>query len=325
MKKLTLVIAAFAALFGTAAAYADDYPSHPITLMVGFPPGGPTDALARLLAKGMEQTLHQPIVVETASGASGTIATAHVVHAAPDGYTIGIGNWTSHVGSPAVYPLTYNVETDLQPISLLAASPLMILGKNAIPPKTATELVAWLKTRTQPTTFGTVGAGSAGHLCGLLFAQKTGARFQYVPYHGAAPAFTDLLGGQIDLACLEASASLPFVQAHKFKAFAVMSEQRWPKAPDLPTMIESGMPGLTITFWHGLWTTKGTPQDVVDRLDGAVKTALADPAVKGRLQQLGQVIFPVDQQNPTALAAYQKAEIAKWWPIIKAAGIRANN
>jgi tripartite-type tricarboxylate transporter receptor subunit TctC len=325
MRKITLAMAAIAILSGTAAALADSYPSHPITMMVGFPPSGPTDALARLVGKGMEKTLHQPIIVETAAGASGTIATARVAHAAPDGYTIGIGNWTSHVGAPAVDQLNYDVQTDLQPISLLAASPLMILGKNAIPPKTATELLAWLKTQSQPTTFGTVGAGSAGHLCGLLFAQKTGAQFQYVPYHGAAPAFTDLLGGQIDLACLEASASLPYAQAGKFKAFAVMSEQRWPKAPDLPTMVESGVPGLTISFWHGLWTTKGVPQDVVGRLDEAVKTALADPAVKDRLVQIGQVIFPADQQNPTALATYQKAEIAKWWPIIKAAGIKAND
>jgi tripartite-type tricarboxylate transporter receptor subunit TctC len=323
MQKLTLAIAAFAVLFGTATTRADNYPSHPITMMVGFPPGGPTDALARLVAKGMEQTLHQPIVVETAAGASGTIATARVVHAAPDGYTIGIGNWTSHVGAPAVDQLSYDVLSDLQPISLLAASPLLILGKEAVPPKTATELLAWLKTRTQPTTFGTVGAGSAGHLCGLLFADKTGARFQYVPYHGAAPAFTDLLGGQIDLACLEASASLPYVQAHKFKAFAVMGEQRWPKAPELPTMVESGVPGLTISFWHGVWTTKGTPPGVVDRLDGAVQTALADPTVRDRLTQIGQVIFPAPEQNPAALAAYQKAEIAKWWPIIKASGLKA--
>jgi tripartite-type tricarboxylate transporter receptor subunit TctC len=325
MKTATLAMALVAILFGLAPATADTFPAHPITMMVGFPPGGPTDALARLLGKGMEASLHQPIVVETAAGASGTIASGRVVHAAPDGYTIGIGNWTSHVGSPAVYSLDYNVETDLQPISLLAASPLLILGKNAVPPKTATELIAWLKTQTQPTTFGTVGAGSAGHLCGLLFAQKAGVRFDYVPYHGAAPAITDLLGGHIDLACLEASATWPYAQAGKFKAFAVMSEQRWPKAPELPTMIESGVPGLTINFWHGLWTTKGTPTSVVDRLDAAVKTALADPAVKDRLVQLGQVIFPADQQNPAALAAYQKAEIAKWWPIIKTAGIKAGN
>jgi len=322
MRITTLAMALIAILFGTAAASADDYPSHPITLLVGFPPGGPTDALARLLAKGMETSLHQTIVVETVSGASGTIATGRVVHAAPDGYTIGIGNWTSHVGSPALYKLDYDVQTDLQPISLLAASPLWILGKNGIPPKTATELIAWLKARSQPTTFGTVGAGSAAHLAGLSFANAIGVKFQYVPYHGAGPAIQDLLGGQIDLACLEASATLPYVQAGKFKAFAVMGEKRWPKSPDTPTMIESGASGVSINFWHGLWTTKGTPQPVVDRLDAAVKTALADPAISGRITQLGQVIFPADQQNPAALAAHLKAEIGKWWPIIKASGIK---
>jgi tripartite-type tricarboxylate transporter receptor subunit TctC len=325
MRKITLAIALFAILFGMAAAQADDYPSHPITLMVGFPPGGPTDTLARLLAKGMESKLGQPVVVETVSGASGTIATGRVVHANPDGYTIGIGNWTSHVGSPALYKLDYDVQNDLQPISLLAASPLWILGKNAVPPKTATGLISWLKERTQPATFGTVGAGSAGHVCGLFFADKTGARFEYVPYHGAAPAIQDLMSGQIDLACLETSATLPYVQAGKFKAFAVMGEQRWSKSPDTPTMIESGVPGLTITFWHGLWTTKGTSKAIVDKLDAAVQSALADPATGGRITQLGQVIFPADQQNPAALAAYQNAEIAKWWPIIKAAGIKVSN
>jgi tripartite-type tricarboxylate transporter receptor subunit TctC len=325
MRLTTLAMALIAILFSTAAAPADDYPSHPITMMVGFPPGGPTDALARLVAKGMESKLGQPVVVETVSGASGTIATGRVVHANPDGYTIGIGNWTSHVGSPALYKLDYDVQNDLQPISLLAASPLWILGKNAIAPKTATELIAWLKDRTQPTTFGTVGAGSAGHVCGLFFADKTGARFEYVPYHGAAPAIQDLLSGQIDLACLETSATLPYVQAGKFKAFAVMGEQRWSKSPDTPTMIESGVPGLTISFWHGLWTTKGTPKAIVDKLDGAVQSALADPAIGDRITQLGQVIFLADQQNPAALAAYHKAEIAKWWPIIKGAGIKVGD
>jgi len=325
MRKTTLAMALIAILFGTTAAPADNYPSHPITLMVGFPPGGPTDTLARILGDAMGKTLGQTIVIEDVTGASGTIATGRVVHAAPDGYTIGIGNWTSHVGSPAIYKLDYDIVKDLQPISLVEASPLWILGKNALPPKTATELIAWLKARSQPTTFGTVGAGSAGHLCGLFFAQKTGARFQYVPYRGAAPAMQDLMAGQIDMACLEASGTLPSVEAGKFKAYAVMSKKRWPKSPDTPTMIESGVPGLSISFWHGLWTTKGTPQDVVDRLDDAVKTALADPAVRDRLTQLGQVIFPADQQNPAALAAYQKAEIAKWWPIIKAAGIKAGD
>ncbi len=323
MRKAAFAMALLAILFATPAVRADNYPSHPITLLVGFPPGGPTDALARLLAKGMETPLGQTIVVETVSGASGTIATGRVVHAAPDGYTIGIGNWTSHVGSPAIYKLDYDVQKDLQPISLLAYSPLWILGKNAIPPKTASELIAWLKTQKTPVTFGTVGTGSAAQLAALAFANAIGVKFDYVPYRGAGPAIQDLLAGQIDLSCLEASATLPYVQAGKFKAFAVVGQKRWPKSPDTPTLIEAGAPGVSLPFWHGLWTTKGTPQAVVDRLDSAVKTALADPAVRDRLTQLGMVIFAADQQNPAALAAYEKAEIDKWWPIIKAAGIKA--
>ena len=322
MSRGRYLVALIAVLISASGALGQGYPSRPITMMVGFPPGGPTDTLARILADAMGSSLGQTIVVETLSGASGTIATGRVVHANPDGYTIGIGNWGSHVGAPAIYALDYDVLKDLQPISLLEASPLWILGKSSLPPKTASELIAWLKARSEPTTFGTVGAGSAAHLCGIYFQQKTGARFQYVPYRGAAPAMQDLIGGQIDLSCLEASATLPNVQAGKFKAFAVMSEQRWPKSPNTPTMIEVGVPGLSISFWHGLWTTKGTPKKIVDRLDAAVQTALADPAIRQRLEALGQVIFPRDQQNPKALAAYHKAETEKWWPIIKAANIK---
>jgi tripartite-type tricarboxylate transporter receptor subunit TctC len=325
MKPARLIGALAALLALTAAAQAQTYPTHPITMLVGFPPGGPTDTLARILADAMGQALGQSVVVETVSGASGTIATGRVVHAAPDGYTIGIGNWTSHVGSPATYPLDYDIMKDLQPVSLLASSPLWIVGKNALPPKTAAELIAWLKARPEPTTFGTIGAGSAGHLCGVFFAQKTGARFQYVPYRGGAPTMQDLIGGQIDLSCLEASQTLSNVEGGRFKAFAVMGEQRWPKSPDTPTMIESGVPGLSISFWHGLWTTKGTPKPIVDRLDAAVMTALADPTMRQRIETLGQVIFPRDQQNPQALAAYHQAELDKWWPIIKSAGIKAGD
>ncbi|HWX83102.1 MAG TPA: tripartite tricarboxylate transporter substrate-binding protein [Xanthobacteraceae bacterium] len=322
MKRTGFLAALIALVASAAVAQAQTYPTRPITMMVGFPPGGPTDTLARILADAMKSSLGQTIVVETLSGASGTIATGRVVHANPDGYTIGIGNWGSHVGAPALYALDYDVLKDLQPISLLETSPLWILGKSALPPKTASELIAWLKARSEPTTFGTVGAGSAAHLCGIYFQQKTGLRFQYVPYRGAAPAMQDLIGGQIDLSCLEASATLPNVQAGRFKAFAVMSEQRWPKSPDTPTMIESGAPGLSISFWHALWTTKGTPKATVDRLDAAVQTALADPAIRQRLEAIGQIMFPRNQQNPMALAAYHAAETEKWWPIIKAANIK---
>jgi len=306
-----------------AAASAETYPSRPVTMMVGFPPGGPTDTLARLLAEGMQPSLGQPVVVETLSGASGTLASGRVAHAAPDGYTIGIGQWSSHVAAPAIYPLDYDILRDIQPISLLAASPLWIVGKAALPPTTVTELIAWIKARSEPTTFGTVGVGSASHLCALYFAQKAGLPLQYVPYRGAGPAMQDLIGGQIDLACLEASSGLAYVRAGKLKAYAVFSNDRWPKAPDTPTMIESGIQGAVITFWHGLWTTKGTPKDAVDRLDAAVMSALANPSVQQRLAALGQVIFPVSQQNPAALAAYHKAEVDKWWPVIKGVGIKA--
>jgi len=303
-------------------AGAETYPSRPITMLVGFPPGGPTDTLARLLGEAMQPSLGQTVVVETVSGASGTIAAGRVAHGTPDGYTVLIGNWGSNVGAPAIYPLDFDILKDLQPISLVAASSLWILGKNALPPKTATELLAWLKSNPKPLTFGTVGAGSAAHLCGLYLEKKTGAHFQYVPYRGAGPAIQDLIGGQIDMSCLEASATLGNVEAGRFKAYAVMSEKRWSKSPNTPTMIESGVPGLSITFWHGLWTTKGTPNRVVDRLDTAVRAALADPVVRQRLETLGQVIFPPDQQTPAALATYNKAEINKWWPIIKAANIK---
>jgi tripartite-type tricarboxylate transporter receptor subunit TctC len=321
MRRSSFVVALIALLGSVATAAAQTYPSRPISLLVGFPPGGPTDALARLMGDAMGRALGQTIVVETVSGASGTIATGRVVHASPDGYTIGIGNWTSHVGSPAIYKLDYDVQKDLEPISLLAYSPLWILGKNAIPPKTATELIDWLKAKKSPATFGTVGTGSAAQLAALSFGTAIGVKFQYVPYRGAGPAIEDLLSGQIDLSCLEASSTLPYVQAGKFKAFAVVGEKRWPKSPDTPTMIESGAPGVSLPFWHGLWATAGTPKDVVDRLDAAVKTALADPTVRDRLTELGQVVFPADQQNPAALAAYEQKETAKWWPIIKAAGI----
>jgi len=326
MKRIGFVSAlvALAALAAnTVAALSDDYPSHPITMMVGFPPGGPTDTLARILAEAMKKTLGQTVVIEDATGAGGTIATGRVAHASPDGYTIGIGNWTSHVGSPAMYPLDYDVVKDLQPISLLTSSPLWILAKNTLPPKTPAELFAWLKAQSKPVTFGTVGAGSPAQLVGIQLAKALGVHFQFVPYRGAAPAMTDLVGGQIDMACLEASGSYPNVQAGRFKAFAVTTDKRWPKSPDTPTLIETGVPGVSLAFWHGLWATQGIPQPVVDKLDAAVQTALADPATKARIEGLGQVIFPADEQNPAGLAAYQTAEIKKWWPVIQSAGIRA--
>jgi tripartite-type tricarboxylate transporter receptor subunit TctC len=320
-----IIAIAFAAIMATlGSAAAQNYPSHPITLIAPFPAGGPTDTLARIMGDRMKVSLGQTVIVENVTGAGGTIGTARVAHAPPDGYTIGIGNWTSHIGSVAIYPSQFDVFKDLEPIALLTFAPLWIVGKNALPPKSATELVAWLKSNASPTPFATVGAGSAAHLCGIYFEQKTGAHFQYVPYRGAAPIMQDLIGGQIDLSCLEASATLPNVQAGKFKAFAVMSEQRWSKSPSTPTMTESGAPGLSVVFWHGLWAPRGTPKDIVSRLDDAVRETLADPAVLEKLALLGQVLATREQQTPAGLAAFHKAEADKWWPIIREAGIKVN-
>jgi tripartite-type tricarboxylate transporter receptor subunit TctC len=325
MSRAGYLAALVAVLTSASAAFGQGYPSRPITMLVGFPPGGPTDTLARILADAMKSSLGQTIVIEDVTGASGTIATGRVVHAEPDGYTIGIGNWSSHVGSPALYNIDYDIIKDLQPISLLTSSPLWVLSKNELPPKTPAELFTWLRARPQPTTFGTVGTGSPAQLVGLQLANAIGAHFQFVPYRGAAPAMQDLIAGQIDMASLEASGSYPNVQAGRFKAFAVTSEKRWPKSPDTPTMIEVGVPAVNISFWHGLWATKGTPKDVVDRLDTAVKRALADPTVRQRIEGLGQVIFPADQQNSEGLAAFHKAEIAIGQHRANAAGIKASD
>ena len=325
MRIATLAMALAAIVLGSVVATADNYPAHPITMLVGFPPGGPTDTLARIVADGMKNALGQPVAVETVSGAGGTIATGRVAHAVPDGYTIGIGQWNSHVGSPALYPLDYDVLKDLQPISLLTSSPNWVIGRSDLAPQSGAEMMAWLKQQKQPVTYGTVGAGSPSHLIAIMLTKATGATFQLVPYRGAAPAMQDMIGGHIAMSGLEASGSFPNVQSGRLKAFAVASAKRWAKSPDTPTFVELGVPDLVIDFWHGLWTTKGVPTDVVDRLNGAVRTALADPAVRQRIEGLGQTIFPADQQNPAALAAYQKAEIEKWWPIIKAAGIKVGD
>jgi len=325
MKQSRFVGALAALLALTAAARAQTYPTRPITLLVGYPPGGPTDTLARIVADGMKNSLGQTIVVETVTGAGGTIATGRVVHAAPDGYTIGIGQWNSHVGSPAIYPLDYDILNDLQPISLLTHSPNWVIGKNDLPPKSGAELIAWLKGHSEPITYATVGAGSPSHLMGMMLAKATGAHFQFVPYRGAAPVMQDMIGGQIEMSGLEASGSFPNAQAGRIRAFAVASPTRWAKSPDTPTFVELGIPDLVIEFWHGLWTTKGVPPDVVGRLSGAVRSALDDPAVRQRIEGLGQTIFPAAQQTPQALAAYQKAEIDKWWPVIKGAGIKASD
>jgi tripartite-type tricarboxylate transporter receptor subunit TctC len=311
-------------LVGSTPAVAQPYPSRAITLVVPFPAGGPTDTLARILGERMRVSLGQPIVIENVTGAGASIGVTRAVQAAPDGYTLSIGNWTSHVGAGAMYPVSWDVLTDLAPVSLLTATPLLIVGKNGIPAKDGRELIAWLKAHPDKASAATVGAGSAAHVCEVYFMQQTGTHFQVVPYRGGAPAMQDIIAGQMDLMCAEASQTLPYVRSGQMKAFAVMAKDRWPALPDVPTTDEIGAPGMYISFWHGLWVPKGTPPEVISRLDKAVNESLADPAVRKRLTDLGAVIAPAEQQNPAALAAFHKAEIGKWWPIIKGMDIKAN-
>ncbi len=322
---IKLIAAALAAALGCAAgAQAQTYPSHPITMIVPFSAGGPTDTLGRIMAEGMRKSLGQTIVIENITGAGATIGVGRAVQAPPDGYVLSIGNWTSHMGSGALYPIQYDLLKDLAPIARLTTAPMLIVGKNDLQANNARDLIAWLKANPNKASAASVGAGSAAHVCGLYFQDKTGTSFQFVPYRGGAPAMQDLVAGQIDMMCAEASQTLNYVRGGKMKAFAVMAKTRWPSLPDVPTTDEIGAPGMYISFWHGLWAPRGTPADVIAKLNAAVVDALADPMVRKRLTDLGQVIATREEQTPEALAAHQKAEIEKWWPIIKAANIKVD-
>ena len=303
-------------------AGAQTYPSRPITMVVGFSAGGPTDTTARVVAERMRVSLGQAVIIENVAGASGSIGAGRVARASPDGYVISFGSATSHVFNGAVYALPYDVLKDFEPVSLVASDPMVVVATKAVPAKDLRELIAWLKANPDRASQGTAGAGSTLHLAGVLFQTETDTRFQFVPYRGSAPAIQDLVAGQIDLMIDLASSSLPQVRAGTTKAYAVLAKRRLPSAPDIPTADEAGVPGLYVSAWFALFAPKGTAANVIGRLNAAVVEALADTNVRARLADLGQQIFPREQQTPEALGAYQRAEIEKWWPIIKAAGIK---
>jgi tripartite-type tricarboxylate transporter receptor subunit TctC len=321
----TLAAGALSAL-GTRprAAGAQSFPSRPITIIVPFAAGGPTDTLARILGDQMRAALGQPVIVENVTGAGSTIGVARAARAEPDGHTICVGTWTSHVGSAATYQVAYDIQKDFAPVALLPIAPTMIIGRSTLPARSVEELVAWLKANPGKASSGTIGAGSPSHVLGVLFKQKTNTQFEFVPYRGATPAMQDLIAGQIDLRFgSEASQTLPYLHSKAIKAFAILGRTRWSAAPDIPTIDEAGVPGLHLPFWNGMWAPAGTPRDVVAKLNGAVRQALADPTVRQRLSKIGLEIPAPEDQSPEALAAFQKAEIDKWWPVIKAAGIKA--
>jgi len=307
--------------FGSVA-HADTYPSHPITIVVPFAAGGPSDAMARILGERMKATLGEAVLVENVTGAGGSIGVGRAVRSPPDGYTVSFGHLGTHVCNGAIYRLGYDLVEDLEPVVLLPSNPMIIVSKTAVPAKSLAELLAWLKARPSPATAGTAGAGSGSHVAGLYFETITGLKLQYVPYRGTAPALNDLVAGQIDLMIDQTSNSINQVRAGTIRAYAVTDDKRVESAPDIPTTDEAGLPGFHMTLWSGLWVPKRTPKEIVARLNAAVVEALNDPAVRKQLDNLGLQIPPGDRLTPEVLGAWQKTEIAKWWPMIKAADVK---
>jgi tripartite-type tricarboxylate transporter receptor subunit TctC len=305
-----------------SAAQAQVYPAKPVTMIVPFAAGGPVDTIARIVAVPMGAALGQNVLVEDVTGAAGTVGVGRVVKAAPDGYTLSIGHWSTHVINGAIYPLPYDLLTDLEPVAMIASNPLLIVATPSFPAKDLRGLLEWLKANPDKATAGTAGVGSASHIGGIYFQSATGARIRYIPYRGTGPAMQDLVGGRIELMFDQASNSIPQLRNGRIKAFAVTSKTRLPTAPEIPTVDEAGLPGLHLSIWYGIWAPKSTPKDAITKLNNAVVAALADETTRKRLADLGQEIPPREQQTPEALGAFHKAEIDKWWPIVKAAGIK---
>ena len=310
--------AAFVAF--AAAASAQDYPSRPVTVIVPFAAGGPTDLVARVITDKMREPLGASIVIENVGGAGGSIAAARVARSAPDGYTLEIGNNGSNVLVGALYALPVDIFADFAPVAELTINPQIVVSRKTVPAANLKEFLAWLRDNQKNVSVGI--AGPVAEVSVVNFETMTGTRFQHVPYRGAAPAMQDLIAGNIDLMIDQISNSIPQVRAGTVRAYAVAAKTRSPAAPDIPTADEAGLPGFYGALWHGLWAPKGTPPDIIAKLNAAARAALADPALRKRLADVGQEIVPVEQQTPQALGAHQKAEMDKWWPIIRAAGLR---
>ncbi|MGE0287862.1 MAG: tripartite tricarboxylate transporter substrate binding protein BugD [Bradyrhizobium sp.] len=322
MRRLLLAATAMLALVGSAVA--QNFPARPVTIVVPFAAGGPSDVLARTLAERMKVALGQTVLVENVTGAGGSIGVGRAAKSAPDGYTISFGHLGTHVSNGAVYKLSYDLVTDLEPVVLLPSNPMVIVSKNAVPAKTLKELIAWLKERPAPAAAGTAGAGSGSHIGGIYFQNVSGVKLQYVPYRGTGPAMNDLIAGQIDVMVDQLSNSIQQVRAGTIRAYAVVDSKRAQSASDIPTTDEAGLAGFHMTLWSGMWVPKGTPKDVIAKLNAATVEAMNDPAVKKQLENLGLQLPPADKVAPAALGEWQKAEIAKWWPMIKAANVKVD-
>ena len=307
------------------APWAQTYPTRPIMMIVPYGAGGPTDTVARIIAEGMRKPLGQPIIIENVAGASATVGVGRLARASGDGYTLGIGNWASHVLNGAVFALPYDLLQDFAPVAQIASDPQVIIARKDMPANSLSDLIAWLRLNPDKATQGTGGAGSTSHVAGTLFQRETNTRFQFVPYRlGVGAAMTDLMAGQIDMMFSVAANCVPQLRAGSIKGYAVTAKTRLPVAPEVPTVDEAGLPGFYVSNWHGVWVPKGTPQNVIAILNAAIVEALADATVQRRLADLAQELPPRAAQTPEGLATLQRAEIEKWWPIVKAANIKAD-
>jgi tripartite-type tricarboxylate transporter receptor subunit TctC len=317
-------LASIAVALGCLAmsAQAETYPSKPVTIIVPFAAGGPSDVLARTLGDKMRATLKETVVIENVTGAAGTIGVTRAVRSPADGYTLSFGHLGTHVVNGAIYPLPFDLVDDLDPVTLLGANPMLVVSKTAIPATTFKELIDWVKANQAKATFGTAGVGSGAHFSGVFLQNLIGTNASYVPYRGTGPALQDLVAGQIDIIVDQASNSLPQVQAKMIRAYAVTDSKRLAALPDVPSVDEAGLPGFHVSLWSGMWVPKGTPKEIVGKLNEAIRAALDDPAVQKRYAELGLEPPAPAQRTPEALRAHQKAEVAKWWPVIKAANVK---
>jgi tripartite-type tricarboxylate transporter receptor subunit TctC len=313
----SLLLGAALLAAGTISCFSQSYPSRPITMVVPFPAGGPSDVLARVLSEGMRPSLGQPVIIENVGGAAGSIGVTRVQRAAPDGYTIVLGNLGTHVFNGAIYPLGYDLLTGFTSVAQLPANHQLLVVSNNTPVANVTELIAWIKSHADKVTAATAGPGSPSHLSALYFQETIGTRYQLVPYRGTSQAMQDLVSGRVNMLFDQVSSVLPSVRNGSIKALAVTSATRLTAAPGIPSVDEAGLPGFYTSVWFGLWAPPGTPEAVVRKLNGAVVDALANPEIRSRMEDLGLAIPPRDQQTPEALNKLQKVEIEKWWPLIK--------
>jgi tripartite-type tricarboxylate transporter receptor subunit TctC len=323
VKKLAIAIMIGLGCLTSGAIGATDFPTRPITLVVPFPAGGPSDTVARIVAERMRAALVQPLIVENISGAGGTIGLARVASSEPDGYTLVIGNWASHVGAIDSFKVSYDVVNDFEPVAMLAVAPVIFVGKSALPADDLHGLIAWLRQNPGKASAATSGPGSLAHLACKYFQSRTGTRFLLAPYRGAAPSLQDLVAAHVDLLCgIDGPTAMPFVRSGQIKALAVLQQKRWPQAPEVPTVDQAGVAGLYVVSWNALWAPRGTSQAIIAKLAAAAVESLEHPSVHEQLSRIGQEIPPRNQQNPKGLASYYKSELDKWLPMIKAQNVQ---